>query len=255
MSSSLPPNALTQPLAEHLSEALASPALGEWAPVLCQWLHGTQGQAVVGAVQARQRAGALIYPGSVLRALLLTPLSSVRVVILGQDPYHGPGQAQGLAFSVSAGARHPPSLRNILQEVRRDQGSISTAAASGDLSVWAEQGVLLLNTALTVEDGRPAAHSKLGWSGLADILLRAVVDRAVLDRRPLVFMLWGAHAQARESVLRQVDPGGQCLILRANHPSPLAARRPPIPFVGCGHFSQACRFLQQSDPHAPPLRW
>jgi len=137
--------------------------------------------------------GAVVYPPQPLRALELTPLAAVRVVILGQDPYHGPGQAEGLAFSVAPGVRTPPSLRNILQEVRRDTGGAEPS--DGSLVRWAQQGVLLLNTCLTVSDGAPGSHARQGWETLTDAVVAAVA------RQPgtVVFMLWGAHAQAKRA--------------------------------------------------------
>lgn len=252
------PNVLQAPLGQYLRTAVRTAdhsGLGSWVPTLQAWLDTPQAQQLIDAVEQRQRDGARVYPAHVLHALALTPLHAVRVVILGQDPYHGPGQAQGLAFSARPGGRLPPSLRNILQEVQRDTGGLDSLAQRGDLSGWARQGVLLLNTALTVEEGRPGAHARLGWEGLADALVAAVVQRAQADRRPLVLMLWGAQAQARRPVIAQADPLGHCLILSANHPSPLSARRPPTPFLGCGHFSRAALHLGVSDPSAPPMRW
>lgn len=252
------PNALRELLGDHLRDALAVGAhggLGSWADVLTDWRATPQAAQLIEAVEQRQRAGAVVYPSAVLRALELTPLQEVRVIILGQDPYHGPGQAQGLAFSVPARSKLPPSLRNILQEVRRDLGSLSPEAAAGDLQCWARQGVLLLNTALTVEDGQPAAHARLGWDFLVDRLLGAAVKAALKSGCPPVLMLWGAHAQARAALVRSVDPAGRSLILAANHPSPLAARRPPVPFVGCGHFSRAESFLAGTSPARPAIRW
>ena len=178
----------------------------------------------------------MIYPPEPLRALALTPLHSTRVVILGQDPYHGPGQAEGLAFSVPPGVKIPPSLRNIFKELQRDLGL--PPAASGHLGAWARRGVLLLNTCLTVEDGAPASHAKLGWEALTDALIQA----AAQDAAPKVFMLWGAHAQAKAALIAAAGP--QHLLLQANHPSPLSATRPPRPFIGCGHFSQAAAWLR-----------
>ncbi len=255
MTGPAPDNALAEPLGEVMQRLACDPGLGSWSEVLQRWLDSAQGRRLVQAVESRQTQGAVVYPAEVLRALFLTPLPAARVVILGQDPYHGPGQAQGLAFSARPGGRLPPSLRNILQEVQRDTGGLDSLAQRGDLSGWARQGVLLLNTALTVEEGRPGAHARLGWEGLADALVAAVVERAQADRRPLVLMLWGAQAQARRPVIAQADPLGHCLILSANHPSPLSARRPPTPFLGCGHFSRAALHLGVSDPSAPPMRW
>ena len=191
------------------------------------------------AVDARVAAGTAVYPAAVFRAFELTPLARTRVVILGQDPYHGPGQAQGLAFSVPAGERVPPSLRNIFVELERDLGL--PPPASGSLSAWAARGVLLLNTTLTVEDGLPAAHARLGWQTLTDRVVQVLADQP----QPLVFMLWGGHAQAWAALI--APDSGRHLVLQCNHPSPLAARRPPRPFIGCGHFGQASRFLETVD--------
>ncbi len=182
-------------------------------------------------IAARESAGVRVFPPDPWRALRLTPLDEVRVVILGQDPYHGAGQAEGLAFSVPEGVKLPPSLRNILQEAVGKP----VRPTSGSLLPWARSGVLLLNTVLTVEEGQAGAHAKWGWESLTD----ALVARASADAAPKVFMLWGAHAQAKEPL---VD-ARRHLVLRANHPSPLAARRPPVPFVGCGHFEQASAWL------------
>ena len=181
----------------------------------------------------RRNAGASIYPPQPFAALALTPFDTVRVVILGQDPYHGAGQAHGLAFSVPPGVKPPPSLRNIFLELQRDLGCAPTS--SGSLEHWARQGVLLLNAVLTVEDGSPGAHAGRGWEALTADLLRRLAD----DARPKVFMLWGALAQARRAGI-----GEPHLVLEANHPSPLSARRPPVPFLGCGHFSRANAFLE-----------
>lgn len=251
-------NALAQPLSSYLEMACGregspgSERLGEWVPVLREWRRSAAGQSLMQAVDARQAAGARVYPAQVLRALELTPLASVRVIILGQDPYHGPGQAQGLAFSVAAGSRLPPSLRNILQELRRDLGSVSPRAELGDLSAWAEQGVLLLNTSLTVEDGTPGAHARLGWEALTDALVRAVAARP----QPMAALLWGAHAQAKAALLQPAAHSTQArLVLQSNHPSPLSARRPPLPFLGCGHFSRVQAFLAAQDPARPPIAW
>jgi uracil-DNA glycosylase len=226
-------------LSEPLDAALAR-ASGDWAAIVQAWRATPIAQALVRHVDARVAEGVSVYPAEVLRALQLTPLSAVRVVILGQDPYHGPGQAHGLAFSVPAGVRTPPSLRNILAELQRDQGA---QPASNDLSGWARQGVLLLNTALTVEDGQPASHARRGWEALTEALVAAVAKRPL----PCAYLLWGAHAQQFEPlILASTPPGASPLILKANHPSPLSARRPPVPFVGCGHFGLVSRYLAAS---------
>jgi uracil-DNA glycosylase len=157
----------------------------------------------------------------------------VRVVILGQDPYHGRGQAEGLAFSVAPGVAFPPSLRNIFKELERDLGTPTPVFPNpgGSLINWATHGVLLLNTCLTVEEGQAASHSGKGWEVLTDSVIRHLSGLG----RPLVFMLWGAHAQGKRAL---VDTGRHKVML-ANHPSPLSALRPPLPFIGCGHFGQA----------------
>jgi len=203
-----------------------------WESAYDPWL--AEASPLLERLQARRDAGIAVYPPDPLRALRLTPLSKCRLVILGQDPYHGPGQAEGLAFSVPVGVKPPPSLRNILNEAVRD--CAIARPAHGSLVSWAERGALLLNTVLTVEDGRPGAHAKWGWESLTDRLIRL----AVADPAPKVFLLWGAHAQAKRPL---IEPSSH-LMLCANHPSPLSALRPPVPFAGCAHFSQAQAWLQ-----------
>ena len=204
-----------------------------WESVYQGWLAGAS--PLMQRLEARKVAGFAVYPPDPLRALQLTPLRSCKVVILGQDPYHGPGQAEGLAFSVPIGVKPPPSLRNILDEVVRD--CAIARPSHGSLVAWAERGALLLNTVLTVEDGRPGSHARWGWELLTDRLIRA----AAADAEPKVFLLWGAHAQAKRPLLE----GTAHLVLSANHPSPLSARRLPVPFVGCGHFSKAQAWLRE----------
>lgn len=220
-----------------------------WAPLVRDFFDSASGQELGQFIAGRLAAGATIYPPQPLRALELTAPESVRVVILGQDPYHGPGQAEGLAFSVAPGMRLPPSLRNIKQELSRGAGSMVGAGAKGSLVHWARQGVLLLNTCLSVEDGHPASHAKKGWEVLTDMVLKEIATRA----GPVVFMLWGAHAQRSAAAAGIVESQGRHLVLRANHPSPLSARRPPQPFLGCGHFQQANEFLRQQA--AEHIRW
>jgi len=232
-------SALDEPLAHVLDRAPAS-----WRPIVECWRRTPDGRRVVGFVDARRAGGAAIYPAQPLRALELTPLEAVRVVILGQDPYHGVGQAEGLAFSVPSGKTLPPSLRNIGRELSRDLGL--PPPQSGHLVAWARQGVLLLNTVLTVEAGLPAAHARLGWEALTDNLIQAAADEV----RPKVFMLWGAHAQAKEAIAQAPR---RHLVLMANHPSPLSATRLPKPFLGCGHFGAANRFLEGHGE--PPIDW
>lgn len=204
-----------------------------WHAVVDAFFGESKGRELLDFLKHRLADGAVVYPPQPLRALQLTAPESVRVVILGQDPYHGPGQAEGLAFSVAPGVAMPPSLRNVFSELRRDLGTLrpSDPVPGGSLVRWAEQGVLLLNTCLTVEAGRPASHAKRGWETLTDALIRQVNGSA----RPVVFMLWGAHAQSKRGLI----DAGRHPILMANHPSPLSALRPPLPFIGCGHFSAA----------------
>ena len=194
-------------------------------------------------LKARLQAGATIYPPEPLRALALSPLSDVRVVVLGQDPYHGPGQAEGLAFSVAPGVRTPPSLRNMFLELQRDLGL--DVPAQGSLVRWAEQGVLLLNACLTVEDGQPGSHAGRGWEALTD----EVVRRCSIDGQPKAFLLWGGHAQKKATHIDST----RHLVLCANHPSPLSARRGPVPFLGCGHFGAVNRWLRDSG--RTPIIW
>lgn len=226
-------------------------------------------------LKARLAAGAAIYPAQPFRALSGLLPEDIHVVILGQDPYHGPGQAQGLAFSVPDGIARPPSLRNILGEIDREYPGAATvpvpgpgsaarsgapgratpgqgrldlgpAPAGNDLSRWARQGVLLLNTALTVEDAAPGSHARAGWETVTDALIAGVAATP----QPVAFMLWGAHAQAKRALIPE-SPNR--LVLMANHPSPLSARRGPTPFIGCGHFLAANAWLTQQN--CPEILW
>jgi uracil-DNA glycosylase len=222
--------ALSASLREHFA---ALPAA--WSASLAPVLAMPAGQALIKFVDARLAAGAVVFPAQPLAALHATAPREVRAVILGQDPYHGPGQAHGYAFSVLDGVRPPPSLRNILAEVARDCGCAATR--TGDLRGWSRQGVLLLNAVLTVEQGAAASHAGRGWECITD----AIVDVIIGQPAPKVFLLWGAYAQAkRERILAASQPS---LVMQANHPSPLSARRPPVPFLGCGHFSRANAYL------------
>jgi uracil-DNA glycosylase len=221
------------------------PVAADWAALVADFLASAAGRQLGGFVGQRLATGAVIYPPQPFRALALTPLAAVKVVILGQDPYHGPGQAQGLAFSVPDGVKPPPSLRNIFKELARDSRTDSESPPGGVLARWASQGVLLLNTCLTVEEGQPASHAMQGWEVLTDKMIAAVSAKA----ESVVFMLWGAHAQAK---LALID-SRRHLVLRANHPSPLSALRPPHPFIGCGHFSAANDFLHSNGRR--PVKW
>ncbi len=202
--------------------------------------------ADLAAFVAAERTAAVVYPAeqAVFRALELTPLDTVRVVILGQDPYHGAGQAHGLAFSVAQGVRVPPSLRTIYKELQADLEI--APPAHGFLEHWARQGVLLLNSVLTVEEGKAAAHQGKGWERLTDAIIRLVNDRP----DPVVFLLWGAYAQKKAAFVDDVAQGGRHLVLKAAHPSPLSAHNG---FLGCRHFSQANAFL--ADHGRIPINW
>jgi uracil-DNA glycosylase len=223
----------------------AWPVAADWQALVDQFTTSSTGAALGQYVQQRLNAGAIVYPPQPLRAMQLTALQDVKVVILGQDPYHGPGQAEGLAFSVARGVKIPPSLRNIFKELQRDL-NLSTPMAAfshGSLQSWAQQGVLLLNTTLTVEDGLPASHAKRGWEVLTD----AVIDACAQKPSPVVFMLWGGHAQAKQALIAAHNLDGRHSVLTANHPSPLSALRPPAPFIGCGHFSAARKAVANYD--------
>lgn len=214
-----------------------------WASLVEDFQASADGQRLQRFLAQRLADGAVIYPAQPLRALELTPPGAVRVVILGQDPYHGAGQAEGLAFSVAPGVKVPPSLRNMFQELQRDLGA--PPPTNGSLVRWAKQGVLLLNTSLTVEEGAAASHAGRGWEALTDAVIRHCGGAG----EPRVFLLWGAHAQKKAPLI----DAGRHLVLSANHPSPLSARRGPVPFVGCGHFGQANAWL--ADRGQPPVVW
>lgn len=224
------PETLRLPLSEHV-DALQ----GVWRDLVASFLDGEAGGALAQFLAARAACGAVIYPPRPLAALEATPFETVRVIIVGQDPYHGPGQAHGLAFSVPEGVALPPSLRNVFLELQRDCGCV--VPASGNLQRWAYQGVLLLNAVFTVEEGRPGSHANRGWERLSE----AVLARLAADARAKVFLLWGAFAQSQRALIEAC--GARHLVLAANHPSPLSARRPPAPFIGCRHFSRANAFL------------
>lgn len=217
-----------------------------WQLLADHFFASQTGQALLGFLRGRLKAGATVFPPQPLRALQLTPAAEVRVVILGQDPYHGRGQAEGLAFSVAPGVPLPPSLRNIFKELQRDLGTPVPVfpQPGGSLVEWARNGTLLLNTCLTVEEGQPASHAGKGWEQLTDQIIRHVAQ----NEQPVVFMLWGAHAQSKRSLIDE----SRHLVLTANHPSPLSALRPPVPFIGCGHFSKAREWRAQMRTSLSP---
>lgn len=191
---------------------------------------------------SEKAAGKQIFPkgNEWFRALDLTPLDKVRVVILGQDPYHGPGQAHGLCFSVQPGVRPPPSLVNIYKELQSDLGI--PRANHGFLEHWAQQGVLLLNSVLTVEMAKAASHQKRGWEQFTDVVIQLVNAK----NDPVVFMLWGAYAQKKAAFVDE----GKHLVLKAAHPSPLSAHNG---FLGCRHFSKCNAFLGSKG--LKPIDW
>ncbi|PLZ01433.1 uracil-DNA glycosylase [Burkholderia sp. WAC0059] len=198
-------------------------------------------------IDDERAGGKTIYPADVFRALRLTAPDDVKVVILGQDPYHGDDrgtpQAHGLAFSVPPGVRPPPSLRNIFREISSSLGL--DTPKHGCLDTWARQGVLLLNTVLTVEQSHAASHAKRGWEACTDTLIHELATR----RDHLVFLLWGAHAQAKRALLDGRPQQSHC-VLEAPHPSPLSAHRG---FLGCGHFAQANAYLETHG--CTPVDW
>ena len=215
-------------------------------PSWLERLRGEFGESYMAELKrflvAEKQAGKRIFPkgSDWFRALDLTPLEEVRVVILGQDPYHGAGQAHGLCFSVPGGVRPPPSLVNIYKELESDLGI--KPARHGFLEHWAKQGVLLLNSVLTVEMGRAASHRERGWERFTDRIIAAVNAKA----EPVVFMLWGSYAQKKAAF---VDTSKH-LVLRAAHPSPLSAHSG---FFGCKHFSKANAFLESKG--LQPVDW
>jgi uracil-DNA glycosylase len=213
-----------------------------WKAPLAAEFAAPHMQALKAFLIAEKARGKRIFPkgGEYFRALDLTPLDTVKVVILGQDPYHGEGQAHGLCFSVRPGVQPPPSLVNIYKELAADLGL--PRPRHGFLEHWAKQGVLLLNSVLTVESGRAAAHQGKGWERFTDAVIRLVNDRPA----PAVFMLWGAYAQRKAAFVDAT----RHLVLKAAHPSPLSAHNG---FHGCRHFSQANRFLEAQG--LTPIDW
>lgn len=198
-------------------------------------------QALKAFLSQEKAAGKVIYPKGqlIFNALNTTPLNQVKVVILGQDPYHGPGQAHGLSFSVPDGVKPPPSLRNMFKELQQD---LAVNNQTGNLTPWAQQGVLLLNSVLTVEQAQAGSHQNKGWEAFTDQVIHTVSQQC----NKVVFMLWGAYAQRKGA---QID-ANKHLILSAPHPSPLSAHRG---FFGCGHFSKANEYLLQHKK--TPVEW
>ncbi|TCT21673.1 uracil-DNA glycosylase [Thermomonas haemolytica] len=232
-------------------DAPAPPAVRlepSWKARVGDWFAREDMRQLAAFLRQRKAAGATIYPpgGEIFAAFDATPFEAVKVVILGQDPYHGPGQAHGLCFSVRPGVPVPPSLDNIYKELARDTGFVRPD--HGCLLPWARRGVLLLNSVLTVEAGQAGAHQGKGWEGFTD----HVVDVLNREREHLVFLLWGSYAQKKGAV---IDPRRH-RVLKAPHPSPLSAHRG---FLGCGHFSAANQYLARTgqtpvDWSLPPAR-
>ncbi|GIU09896.1 uracil-DNA glycosylase [Shewanella glacialipiscicola] len=194
-------------------------------------------------VDNERRAGKVVYPPEtdIFNAFNITPLENVRVVLIGQDPYHGPNQAHGLCFSVKRGIKPPPSLANMYKELATDITGF-LIPSHGDLSAWAEQGVLMLNTVLTVEQGKAHSHAKAGWETFTAAAL-GLLNR---QTQPIIFILWGSHAIKKG----QVITAPQHHVLTGPHPSPLSAYRG---FFGCGHFSQVNQLLLERGE--APIRW
>lgn len=209
-----------------------------WQAALNPALATPEARQLGGWLRAEEDAGKAIFPprGTRLKALDLTPLDSVKVVILGQDPYHGPGQAHGLCFSVPDGVKPPPSLANIFKEMESDLGL--ARPEHGNLESWARQGVLLLNNTLTVEHGQAGSHAGRGWDAITDACVAAVAARYV----PSVFILWGSHAQGKAKRIPALTENGPHCLIASPHPSPLSAHRG---FFGSKPFSRANAFLEE----------
>lgn len=214
-----------------------------WKEVLKDEFNKPYFEQIVFFLKTERMAGKTIYPpGSLIfNAFEQTTFENVKVVIIGQDPYHGPGQAHGLCFSVQDGIPPPPSLVNIFKEIKSDIG-LSIQAGKGNLIHWAQQGVLLLNAALTVRSNEPFSHSKIGWSIFTDAVIQKISDL----KTGLVFLLWGKFAQEKQSLIDETKHH----VLKAAHPSPFSADKG---FFGCRHFSKTNSLLQQEGRN--PIDW
>jgi len=190
-----------------------------------------------------KKSGKIIYPknNEIFNAINLTDFEKTKVIILGQDPYHGPGQAHGLSFSVKDGIKPPPSLINIFKEIESDL-SINVEKGNGNLTRWAKQGVLLLNSLLTVEKGKPLSHKEIGWETLTDKIIEVLNQ----NKRGLVFILWGSHARSKKYLISQ----NENLIIESSHPSPLSAHRG---FIGSKPFSRTNKYLVKNN--MDPINW
>lgn len=214
-----------------------------WKPVLKDEFNKTYFQQVVTFLKTEKAQGKTIYPpGSLIfNAFNQTPFDKVRVVILGQDPYHGKGQAHGLSFSVPAGIKPPPSLINIYKEIETDLG-VKMPMEYGNLTKWAEQGVLLLNAALSVRAGEPFSHARFGWADFTDAVIRKISD----EKTGVIFLLWGKFAQEKQSLIDE----SKHFVLKAAHPSPFSADKG---FFGCKHFSKTNQLLMKQGQQ--PIDW
>lgn len=212
-----------------------------WKDALSDLKQQASYKKITDFVNSERANGKIIYPqaSQVFRALKETSYENVKVVIIGQDPYHGPNQANGLCFSVNHGEKLPPSLRNIYKEIEQDLSI--TMPTHGDLTSWAQQGVLLLNTVLTVEASQAASHAKKGWEFVTDTIIESLNQKS----EPVIFLLWGAHAQQKSKLISKHHH-----LLKAPHPSPLSAHRG---FFGCGHFSKTNQLLVEAGQS--PIIW
>jgi uracil-DNA glycosylase len=226
--------------ANYLAECLVSG--NGWEVRLSETFEQPFMQNLARFLADEDAAGKVLYPAleNCFAALNATAFDKVKVIILGQDPYHGPGQAHGLCFSVLPGVKPPPSLQNIFREINRDLHL--PTPTHGCLGYWAQQGVLLLNAVLTVEQGRAASHQGLGWETFTDTVINLLAE----ERENLVFLLWGSHAQRKGSFISR----DRHMVLQAAHPSPLSAHRG---FIGCGHFSTCNAQLQNNG--LKPVDW
>lgn len=217
--------------------------MASWKALLGAEKQAPYFQQILQFVEQERRAGKAIFPPQeeVFSAFQATEFDKVKVVILGQDPYHGPGQAHGLCFSVKHGVKTPPSLRNMYKELQQSVPGFEIPS-HGNLQSWAEQGVLLLNTVLTVEQGKAHSHSKIGWEQFTDKVIELLNQHA----KGLVFMLWGSHAHKKGA---HIDTQRHH-VLKTTHPSPLSAHRG---FLGCGHFNQCNQLLEQQG--LSPITW
>lgn len=213
-----------------------------WKKALREEFNKSYFSELVNHIKTEKEQGKTIYPkgSQIFNAFNTTPLNLVKVVILGQDPYHGTGQAHGLSFSVQKGISFPPSLQNIFKELQRDIGN--TYPTHGDLTCWAKQGVFLLNASLTVRAGEPMSHAQIGWATFTDAVIKTISTHC----SKVVFMLWGKFAQEKQKLIDV----SKHLILKAPHPSPLSAHQG---FLGCGHFSTCNQYLVKHG--VDPIDW